>query len=154
MRECLELARQGQLSEPRAPEAHLAPSRAKRTRRRTTFFCGAIAKVRALPSVWQAQISEIENFAPRGGQPSVDTAELDGANPSFGDKPLAVLTAGVAAAASDEVAAWRAGHDAIAALSTRGDNTIVAGAGHYIQIDRPQAVIDAVRRVVAVVRLR
>ena len=154
MRECLELARQGQLSEPRAPEAHPCAEPGETDAASDDVLLGAIAKVRALPSVWQAQISEIENFAPRGGQPSVDAAELDGTNPSFGDKPLAVLTAGVAAAASDEVAAWRAGHDALAALSTRGDNTIVAGAGHYIQIDRPQAVIDAIRRVVAVVRLR
>jgi hypothetical protein len=51
-------------------------------------------------------------------------------------------------------AAWRGGHDRIAGLSTRGDNTIVPGARHYIQIARPQAVIDAVRRVVAVARLK
>ena len=58
------------------------------------------------------------------------------------------------AAAPEQIAAWRAGHDRIAALSSRGDNTTVAGAGHFIQIDQPRAVIDAVRRVVAVVRLR
>jgi hypothetical protein len=84
----------------------------------------------------------------------VDAAEIDSAGPSFGDKPLAVLTAGVGSGAPEQFAAWRAGHDRLAALSTRGDNTIVPGARHFIQTDRPQAVIDAVRRVVAVVRLK
>jgi hypothetical protein len=51
-------------------------------------------------------------------------------------------------------AAWRAGHDRIAALSTRGDNTIIPSARHYIQIDQPQAVVDAVRRVVAMTGLK
>jgi hypothetical protein len=52
------------------------------------------------------------------------------------------------------LAAWRAGHDRIAALSSRGEKTIVPGALHYIQIDRPQAVIDAIRRVVTELRSR
>ena len=155
MRDCLDAARQGELSDPGAPEAHGCAGPGAPDAASDDVLVRAMAKIQALPSVWQAQISEIENFAPRGGQQSVDTAQLDGANPSFGDKPLVVLTAGgVALGDPEEAAAWRAGHDRIAALSTRGDNTIVPGARHYIQLDRPQAVIDAVRRVVAVVRLR
>jgi pimeloyl-ACP methyl ester carboxylesterase len=154
MRDCLELARKGELTDPRTPEAHRCADPGEPDAVSDDVLLRAMAKVQAQASVWEAQISEIENFAPRGDQPNVDTAELDGTSPSFGDKPLAVLTAGVAVGAPEQVAAWRAGHDGIAALSTRGDNTIVAGARHYIQIDRPQAVIDAVRRVVAVVRLR
>ena len=92
----------------------------------------------------------------------MDSRELDAGHPSFGDKPLAVLTRGVEDGAPGVPAEyrpkveaeWRAGHDRIAALSTRSDNTIVPGARHYIQIDRPQAVTDAVRRVVAVARLK
>ena len=142
------------MSDPRKPEAHRCADPGESDAGSDDGLLRAMAKIRTLPSVWQAQISEIENFAPRGDQRSVDAAELDGANPSFGDKPLAVLTAGVEVGAPEQVAAWRTGHDGLAALSTRGDNTIVADAGHYIQIDRPQAVINAVRRVVAVVRLR
>lgn len=154
MRACLEFAREGQLSDPRAPEAGACPEPAEADAASDDLLSRAMARVRTLPSNWQAQISEIENFASRGAQRGVDTRELDGANPSFGDKPLAVLTAGVSAWPPEQVAAWRAGHDGIAALSARGDNTIVLGARHYIQLDRPQAVIDAVRRVVVVVRLR
>ena len=83
-------------------------------------------------------------------------------HPSFGDKPLVVLSRGVEEGAPGVPpayrpkveAAWRAGHDRIAALSTRGINTIVPGARHYIQIDRPEAVVTAVRRVVDAARSR
>ena len=35
-------------------------------------------------------------------------------------------------------------HDELAALSRRGSNRVVPGAGHFIQTDRPQAVIQGV----------
>jgi hypothetical protein len=37
-------------------------------------------------------------------------------------------------------------------LSSRGANIVVPGARHFIQIDRPEAVVEAVRRVVEAVR--
>jgi hypothetical protein len=43
-------------------------------------------------------------------------------------------------------------HNEVAAMSTRGFNAIVPGAGHYVQYDRPQVVIDAVENVVSLVR--
>ncbi len=49
-------------------------------------------------------------------------------------------------------AAWLAGHDALAKLSSHGTNTHIPNAGHYIQIDRPDAVIAAVKRMVETVR--
>jgi len=49
-------------------------------------------------------------------------------------------------------AAWKAGHDRLAGLSSRGRNTVVPGTGHYIQVEQPDAVIDAVRDVVTAVR--
>ena len=49
-------------------------------------------------------------------------------------------------------ALWSQMHDEIAAQSTRGVNRQVAGAGHAIQDDQPQAVIDAVNEVVAMAR--
>ena len=159
LRGCLALARQGDLSDPRTPEAlRCADRRAAFGWDRDAASDDVLTRrtilIQALPRVREAQLSEIENFAPHGDRLGADTAELDAVDPSFGDKPLAVLTAGDGDGVADEIAAWRAGHDRIAALSTRGDNTVVAGAGHFIQIDRPQAVIDAVRRVVAVVRLK
>ena len=48
----------------------------------------------------------------------------------------------------------KAGHDALAARSSRGQSIVVSHAGHYIQNDQPQAVIDAIRKVVDEVRGR
>ncbi len=47
---------------------------------------------------------------------------------------------------------WMQAHDDMAALSTRGRNRVVAGSGHFIQFEQPQAVIDAVDEVVMAVR--
>jgi len=78
---------------------------------------------------------------------------------SFGDKPLIVLThsdmtyPGATPEQTVQIEkAWHQGHDRLAALSTRGSNTVVPGSGHYIQLDQPQAVIDAIRQAVTQLR--
>jgi pimeloyl-ACP methyl ester carboxylesterase len=83
---------------------------------------------------------------------------------NYRDMPLIVLTATVGppsppGATAEQVAAsaaweeeWDRGHDALAALSTRGVNARVPGANHSIQDTKPQVVIDAVEAVVAEVR--
>jgi pimeloyl-ACP methyl ester carboxylesterase len=38
-------------------------------------------------------------------------------------------------------------HQALARLSSRGVHRVIKGSGHEIQIDKPQAVIDAVDEV-------
>ncbi len=48
--------------------------------------------------------------------------------------------------------AWNEGHNRLAALSSRGSNKVVPNSSHYIQIDQPLAVIDAVVKVVEEVR--
>jgi pimeloyl-ACP methyl ester carboxylesterase len=55
--------------------------------------------------------------------------------------PIEVLSAGTAL--PDASIEHR--HDA--ALSTRGEHRIIAGAGHWIQLDEPDAVVEAIRRV-------
>lgn len=102
------------------------------------------------------------------------TSELDGfddtmddarAVKSFGDRPVIVLTAmapfkpeelkGLSLKASDGARfkeEWKALNAEQAALSTRGRQQLVPDAGHYIQIDRPDVVIAAVREVVDEVR--
>ena len=71
---------------------------------------------------------------------------------------MIVLTAGgtpiVASAEDDGMTAsrfknWRAGHDALAARSTKGQSIVVPDAGHFIQVEKPQAVIDAIANVIA-----
>jgi pimeloyl-ACP methyl ester carboxylesterase len=43
---------------------------------------------------------------------------------------------------------------AIARLSNRGRAQVITGAGHHIQLQKPQAVIDAVGEVVRTARQR
>lgn len=89
---------------------------------------------------------------------SVD--QLAASRRSYGALPLIVLTAGIGGgknlppeysdaerAAFDN--AWADLHRDQASLSTIGERRIVPGAGHGIQADAPQAVIDAIREVLA-----
>ena len=83
---------------------------------------------------------------------------------NYGAMPLIVLTAGdfmrmPPDAPPDATAqfplvrtAWTRGHDAYAALSTRGVNRLVEGSPHAIQQARPQVVIDAIDEVVDAAR--
>jgi pimeloyl-ACP methyl ester carboxylesterase len=59
------------------------------------------------------------------------------------DLPLIVLSS--ANASADE----RAEHEKLARLSSRGRLEIVPGSGHWIQIDRPEAVIQAIGEMVS-----
>jgi pimeloyl-ACP methyl ester carboxylesterase len=112
------------------------------------------------PKVWEAQASEMAAVVPEGDHLDTDSAELDASTFAFGDKPLIVLSRGVEEggpgvppdAVSRVEAAWRAGHAALAARSTQGVHIVVPNSRHYVQIDEPAAVIDAVRRVVLAVR--
>ena len=60
----------------------------------------------------------------------------------LGDLPLIVLSAGNG----------NPEHEREAALSTRGEYRVVAGSGHWIQLDRPDAVVSAIRQIVEQVR--
>lgn len=60
----------------------------------------------------------------------------------LGDLPLIVLSGGHLAS---EV---RAEHEALAALSTRGEHIVAANSGHWIHLDEPELVVDAVRRII------
>jgi pimeloyl-ACP methyl ester carboxylesterase len=61
------------------------------------------------------------------------------------DKPSADFPADVAKRTND---AWEKMQEEMAHLSTRGTQEIAKNSGHYIQMDRPDLVIDAVRKVV------
>ncbi len=107
-----------------------------------------------------ANASEFESTVAKNGQKSVDQKELEAVPPNFGNKPLIILTHSKSMqnpelTASQNAAIERAfneGHNQMAALSTRGSNIIVPNSDHYIQMDQPQAVIDAVLKAVAEVR--
>jgi pimeloyl-ACP methyl ester carboxylesterase len=78
----------------------------------------------------------------------------------YGDMPIIVLTHSPYPKASDETREernqrtllWESLHLEVAAMSSRGVNEIVPNAGHYIQYDQPQVVIDAVNQAVAIAR--
>jgi pimeloyl-ACP methyl ester carboxylesterase len=82
---------------------------------------------------------------------------------NYGDMPLIVLTASrfrsppdYSDAAKAEIPAfqaeWRRGHDAYAALSTRGINRVVPDSSHDMVDEKPEAVIEAIDAVVDQVR--
>ncbi|MFL5238603.1 MAG: alpha/beta fold hydrolase [Rhizomicrobium sp.] len=111
------------------------------------------------PARWDAMLSESNNLHAPGALSEDETEEQRAAR-SFGDKPVIVLTAGIAPKQPDEtdeehrknLAHWKAGHDRLAHRSTHGQSIAVQNATHMIQTDQPQAVVDAVRKVVLAVR--
>ena len=54
--------------------------------------------------------------------------------------------------AATEWKMWNGMHDELARLSTVGVNRVVPGANHYIQLDKPDAVVNAVSEVLAAVK--
>ncbi len=111
------------------------------------------------PFPWDAMLSESQNTHAANAL-SEDELEEQRAAHSFGDKPLIVLTAGMIPPRLGEtleehaksVAHWKAGHDSLAVRSTRGESFVVPNSTHMIQLDQPQAVIDAIRKVVLAAR--
>jgi pimeloyl-ACP methyl ester carboxylesterase len=95
------------------------------------------------------------------------TLATAGKTRNLGDRPLIVLTrgqamtpqllkqTGVTAEQGRRLdATWRAMQDDEATWSTRSSHRVIDGASHYIQLDRPDAVVEAVKEVVGDVRAR
>jgi pimeloyl-ACP methyl ester carboxylesterase len=76
----------------------------------------------------------------------------------FGDMPIIVLTHAPHPWPKDwpqslqdrHTLVWEDMHNEIAAMSTHGVNEIVPRAGHYIQYDRPEIVIDAIEQALSI----
>lgn len=70
--------------------------------------------------------------------------------------PLIVLTRGAEKELEDHWTAfdlmWNRGQRSLASLSPRSTQVHVPGAGHFIQLDRPDVVIASILRIVAIVR--
>jgi pimeloyl-ACP methyl ester carboxylesterase len=89
-----------------------------------------------------------------------ESAAQTAAAGSLGDMPLVVLSQDPDAPQYDlpedlvkpTDAAWQQMQSELARLSTRGTQIIAKNSGHYIQLDRPDVVVDAVRNVVDQVR--
>ena len=87
-------------------------------------------------------------------------AQAQQAEPSLKDKPLIVLTGGEmwtkpgsqlgrSGAMKKGMMAQR---ETMAALSSKGEHRIIEGGSHTMQVDHPEAVVEAVREVVEAVR--
>jgi formate-dependent nitrite reductase cytochrome c552 subunit len=61
------------------------------------------------------------------------------------DKPSSELPADLAKSTNE---AWEKMQEDLVHLSTRGTRTIAKNSAHYIQMDRPDVVIEAVRQAV------
>ena len=75
--------------------------------------------------------------------------EMLGALGSLGDRPLIVLTHGIAfpgSAASAEQG-WQEGQPKLAALSRQSELIVAAQSNHMIHLDEPEVVVEAIRRV-------
>ncbi len=78
--------------------------------------------------------------------------QVRAARRSFGNMPIIVLSRAPFALQPNETQQmrdaksrlWMELHDDLARLSTRGVNRVVSGAGHYIQFDQPDGVVEAV----------
>jgi len=85
-----------------------------------------------------------------------ESAAETAATGSLGDLPLAVLSHDPDKPSADLPAdlahpineAWEKMQLELAHLSTRGTQSIAKNSAHYIQLDRPEVVIDAVQRIV------
>jgi pimeloyl-ACP methyl ester carboxylesterase len=150
---CAALAREAKLSSNNPAGCVSLPANATEGER--TYLAQQFAK----SARWDAMLSESENLHAAGAL-SEDELEEQRAARSFGDKPVIVLTASIIPTQPGEtpeehaksVGHWKAGHDRLAARSSRGESIVVPNATHMIQLDQPLAVIDAVRRVLLAVR--
>lgn len=86
--------------------------------------------------------------------------QVRAARRTFGDIPLIVLSRAPYELQPNETRTmrdaknhlWMELHDDLARLSIRGVNRVVPGGGHYIQFDRPEAVVGAVFEVLGEIR--
>jgi len=114
-------------------------------------FCGNDAEVRATDCNFHSYregLTVLKTF-------SASAAEA-ATTGSLGDLPLAVLSHDTSAPAPDIPAdlvkpfndAFEQMQEELTHLSSRGRRTIVKNSSHYIQLDRPDAVVEAIRGVV------
>ena len=154
MRACNKLAQAGSLSESDSHDCfHPQPNL---TLKETEY----VTRQFYLPSYYASMVSEFENFASDKGGVFVDDEQERRLKRSFGNLPLEVLTAGLGfkdatfsepgkKAVED---AWRRGHDKLALRSTRGESIVIPDSGHFIQLVKPERVVEAIRKVVSETR--
>lgn len=96
------------------------------------------------PKFGQAYMSELDSLLESGRQTSA-------ASPTLGDQPIIVLTAGKDGTGTPELyKMWREEFQPeLVRMSTRSKQYVVEGSTHLIPIEKPQAVVDAIREMLA-----
>lgn len=113
--------------------------------------------VDSTPAEWMGVADRLGLVVPEPGQtPEQVDLWTSGAQvlaaPPFPDIPLVVLTHGVPFLIPEAELAWTELQEGLAQLSPRGELVVAEGARHRIHIDRPDLVIDAIRRAVEAAR--
>ncbi|WP_159447812.1 alpha/beta fold hydrolase [Streptoalloteichus hindustanus] len=101
-----------------------------------------VAEVYSRPDVLRAVLAENAGF----DDLVADVQRVRAEHP-LPDVPLVVLTARRALGGPRQARWIHHAHDALAAMSPRGERVVVPGSGHLMAADRPDAVALAVRRV-------
>jgi pimeloyl-ACP methyl ester carboxylesterase len=118
-------------------------------------FCGQDPVLRAAECNFHSAregVAELKAFP--------ESAAQTAATGALGDLPLLVLSHDPGTAQPDLPEdlvkptndAWQQMQTELAQLSTRGTQVIAKNSGHYVQLDRPDVVIEGVRNVVGQVR--
>lgn len=94
---------------------------------------------------WGNRLSELESLF------SATSLQVDQGRQNYGDLPVITLTA-ANTYPGDAGRLWFDLHQQVARRSTRGEARLVAGSGHNIARDQPEAVIRAVDDVIDVAR--
>jgi hypothetical protein len=115
------------------------------------------ARLQQLPTYQRTQKAEVE-YSIYGPDRSADAqyASLFGKPHPFGDMPLIVLSSSMFDMSPPfgelNYSAWTLLHNQTAAMSRQGERRMVPGSRHNVQIDKPQAVVDAIVEVLEKVR--
>lgn len=152
---CAKMAREGQLSDSDLKGCFSLPKGWSEAER--AYMIYSVTR----PAWYEAELSQSLNLLPRtqNGEPRLWREERL-TQRHYGDMPLIVLSGGRVprdgghseASQKAYVANWRKGHELLANRSDRGEFLFLPDAGHFIQRNRPDVVIDAITRVVETVR--
>lgn len=147
MKACSDLARDGSISRGIHPECTNQMTSGDSERARN-FLMYQFSR----PNRYEALASEVGSYFPKDGVSDLDSRSEDRARRSFGNMPVTVFTREGGRDDPSIYAAWKAGHDKLAGRSAKGTSTVVKGAGHFIQEDRPAVVFKAISQMVFTIR--
>lgn len=109
-----------------------------------TGYCGAAMREMNMFNDYASQEKELSSL---GDMPLIVLSAGQDAQEIYDSLPAAFQAQLTLDVVQQEVDAWNAMQDELAALSTRGRRLVIQDSGHNIQLDAPQVVIDAIRDV-------